>query len=127
MRKLLAVATVLAFALASAMMAIAQEKKVDVTGTWELTIETPQGTSNPTAILKQDGESLTGTYKGRMGEVALKGSVKGSDIKFEFTVNAQGTDLTITYTGKVDGDSMSGTVEFGSFGSGNWSGKRKKE
>jgi len=34
----------------------------DVTGTWKLSVETPNGTGTPTVILKQDGEKLTGTY-----------------------------------------------------------------
>jgi len=75
---------------------LAQERTPDVTGTWELTVETPQGTGNPTIVLKQEGEKLTGVYKGRFGEVNLQGSVKGNDITFSITVNAQGTELTIT-------------------------------
>lgn len=106
---------------------LAQERTPDVTGTWELTVETPQGTGNPTIVLKQEGEKLTGVYKGRFGEVNLQGSVKGNDITFSITVNAQGTELTITYKGTVEPDSMKGTVDFGGFGEGTWTGKRKKE
>jgi hypothetical protein len=127
MRRLFAVATVLAIAVSSAVLSLAQDKKVDVTGTWELTLETPNGTSNPTAIFKQDGEKLTGTYKGRLGERPLEGTVKANEIKFAITLDFQGQQFTLSYSGKVDGDSMSGTVDFGGQGSGNWSGKRKKE
>ena len=41
-------------------------------------------------------------------------------------LNMQGQEITITYTGKVAGDDITGTVEFGSFGSSTWSAKRKK-
>lgn len=104
-----------------------QEKTPDVSGTWELTVETPQGTGNPTIVLKQDGEKLTGVYKGRFGEANLQGTLKGKDITFSITVNAQGNDLTITYKGTVENDSMKGSVDFGGFAEGTWTGRRKKE
>ena len=96
----------------------------DVTGTWKLSVETPNGTGTPTVILKQDGEKLTGTYKGRFGESALTGTVKGSAIQFSFKVNAQGNELEVTYTGTVDGGTMSGTAKFGEMGEGKFTGKK---
>ena len=33
---------------------------------------------------------------------------------------------TITYSGTIDGDTMSGAIEFGSFGTSTWAGKKKK-
>ncbi len=51
-------------------------RAVDVSGTWKLTLETQNGTSNPMVTFKQEGEELTGTYKGRFGESPLKGTVK---------------------------------------------------
>ncbi len=97
----------------------------NVAGEWSLTVESPQGTGNPSVILKQDGENLTGTYKGRLGETPLKGTIKGNDIKFSFTVSPQGQDLTIEYSGTVDGDTMKGKAKFGEYGEGNFTGKKK--
>jgi hypothetical protein len=37
-----------------------------------------------------------------------------------------GQALTITYSGKISGDTITGTAEFGGMGSGNWTVKRKK-
>ena len=39
-----------------------QANKVDVTGVWIFSVESPAGKSNPTLIFKQDGEKLTGQY-----------------------------------------------------------------
>src|SRR6267142_582142 len=36
-----------------------------VAGEWNLTVESPNGTGTPSVTFKQDGETLTGTYKGR--------------------------------------------------------------
>lgn len=100
--------------------------KIDVTGAWDITVESPQGTMSLSAAFKQDGEKLTGTQTGQMGEIALEGTVKGADIAFVIVINMQGQDMTITYTGKVDGDTMSGAIEFGSFGSSTWAAKKRK-
>jgi hypothetical protein len=126
---------VTAVVLGVAVTAFAQDKPkelpkeapaVNVTGMWDLAVETPQGTMSLSAAFKQDGEKLTGTQSSQMGEVALEGSVKGTDIAFVVVINMQGQDLTITYTGKIDGDTMSGAVDFGGFGSSTWSAQKKK-
>src|SRR5262249_57588103 len=88
-------------------------QSTNVTGNWKLTIETPNGTGNPSLVLKQDGEKLTGTYKGRFGDSPLEGTVKGKEIKFSFKVNAQGQDLQVEYAGAVDGDTMKGKPKSG--------------
>ena len=99
----------------------------NITGVWDFAVETSQGSGSPTLTLKQEGEKLTGTYKGQFGEAPLTGTVKGADIKFVIKVSAQGQDLTITYTGKIETkDSMKGTAALGDLGEATWTGKRKQ-
>ncbi len=99
---------------------------VNITGEWAFAVETAAGSGSPTFTFKQDGENLTGTYKGQFGEAPLTGTVKGSDVKFTIKVNAQGQDLTVTYTGKIDNkDSMKGNASFGELGEGTWTARRK--
>jgi hypothetical protein len=95
-----------------------------VAGEWKLTVESPNGTGTPTVVFKQDGGTLTGTYKGRFGEAPLKGTIKGNEIKFTLTISPQGQDLQIDYSGDVDGDTMKGKVKFGDLGEGTFTGKR---
>src|SRR6185503_8047671 len=45
---------------------LAQSNKVDVTGVWIFTVESPAGKSNPTLTFKQDGEKLTGQYSSQL-------------------------------------------------------------
>lgn len=97
----------------------------NVTGTWKLTVETQAGTGNPTVTLKQEGEELTGTYKGRLGEAPLKGTVKGNEIKFSFKVSGQGGEMLIEYAGTIEADTMKGKVKLGEFGEGTFSGKKE--
>jgi hypothetical protein len=69
---------------------------------------------------------LTGTIKGRRGEIPITGTINGSDIKISYSIKVQDNDLTVTLTGKVSGDSMKGDADFGGFAQGDWSGVRHK-
>jgi hypothetical protein len=99
--------------------------KVDVSGAWVFQVETQAGTGSPNFTFKQEGEKLTGQYKGMLGEATLTGTVKGNAITFSFKVNVQGNDATVTYTGTVEKDSMKGTATLGDLGSGTFTGKRQ--
>ena len=101
-------------------------KVTDVSGTWELNVESPMGSRASDAIFTQTGETLGGKMVSPRGEVPLTGTVSGDNVKFGINVNVQGQNLQIDYTGTVTGDTMSGTVVFGSFGDGKWTGKKKQ-
>ena len=103
----------------------AAAKVTDVSGTWELNVESPMGSRASDAIFTQSGETLGGKMVSSRGEVPLTGTIDGDTVKFGINVNVQGQSLQIDYSGTVTGDTMSGTVVFGSFGDGKWTGKRK--
>jgi hypothetical protein len=101
------------------------QAKVDVTGKWAFNVETSAGAGQPTFTFKQDGEKLTGHYTGTFGEADLTGTVKGADITFSFTVDAQGTSLKETYTGTVDKDTMKGKLTIEGLGEGTFTAKKQ--
>jgi len=107
--------------------AAAPADKTDVSGAWAFQVETPAGSGTPTFTFKQEGEKLTGQYKGAFGEAPLTGTIKGNKIDFAIKVQAQGQEATINYTGTVEKDgTMKGTVNLGAdIGSGTWTGKRQ--
>jgi hypothetical protein len=98
-----------------------------VAGKWNVTLQLESITGHPVITLKQDGEKLTGTYEGRYGVSDLKGSIKDNAIEFTVVVVAEGTRIEGAFGGKVDGDSMGGTVEFEGAGDGTWSAVRAKQ
>ncbi len=121
--RIVAVAVLAATAEAGASaQAAAQAAKVD--GMWNVALELGSITGQPTIDLKQDGEKLTGTYRGRYGASPLEGIVKEKQIEFTVTMNAEGQQTTGYFAGTVDGDTMSGTVEFEGAGEGTWSARR---
>jgi len=98
--------------------------KIDVTGSWGLTVETEAGSGNPSFTFKQEGEKLTGHYKGLLGEADLTGTVKGDKIEFSFKVSSQ-IEGTVTYSGSTDGKTMKGKVSLAGVGEGTFSGKKQ--
>jgi hypothetical protein len=106
--------------------AVRQDKPVDVAGKWALTVETANGTGSPGLELKQDGETLTGTYSSQVfGEQKVTGTIKGSAITFGFKTSFQGSDVTVTYTGTADASTMKGKVVVGDMGEGTFTGKKQ--
>jgi hypothetical protein len=107
MRKVLAALVCVTLAFGAALSAQA----VNITGKWAFNVQTDGGGGTPTMTFKQEGEKLTGHYSGQFGEHDFTGTVKGKEVKFSFTMNAQGQDIDAVYTGAIeDKDNMKGTV-----------------
>lgn len=119
-RMLLAASAAAVFLTTSAFAADA-----NVAGEWDMVVESPAGTGTPHFSLKQEGSSLSGTYKGALGEAPVTGTVKGNAVTIKFHVEAQGMEMEVSYVGTVDGAAMSGTVTLGDFGEGKFTGKKK--
>jgi hypothetical protein len=94
----------------------------NVEGKWYFTVVTPTVTGNPVFTFKQDGNKLTGTYSGKLGEADVTGTIKGNDIKFQFTTDPKAGPAI--YTGKVDGNKMSGTIDFAGKAKGTFEGDK---
>src|SRR5581483_10838711 len=110
-------------------LTVARAQAQSAVGTWDITVEVPQGPPRTSQlIIKQDGDKLVGMMKSPRGERPLDSvTLKGSDITFLVTINAQGQDLVVTYKGKVEKEKMSGEADFGGFASGAWSAVPHKE
>jgi hypothetical protein len=96
----------------------------NVAGDWDVTIVSPQGPNTTRLTLKQDADKLDGLFKSPMGELPVKGSVTGSDVKIAFTIDIQGQGLDITLNGKLNDGAISGTAVFGTFGEGEFTAKK---
>lgn len=101
--------------------AIAADEKVDVTGTWNVTIEIAGQQGMPVFTLKQEGNKVTGKYKGQFGEADVTGKTDGNKIEFSF--ESQGAK--IVYTGTIDKDTMKGTANYADQATGEWTAKKK--
>ena len=114
---------IVGFAFAGAGNTFAQSDSV--AGEWDAMFSTPGGTSNFKIVFEVDGEKLTGTVKRSSGDRPLEGTVKGNDLQFSYSIVYNGNTLTLSYTGKRDGDKINGLVFFGESGqSSDWSATR---
>lgn len=95
----------------------------DLTGTWNATVKLGDQGGSPTFVLKQDGNKLTGTYSGALGEAPIKGTVKGDAVTIDFDASG----AAVHYEGKVDksGNKIEGTVDYGGQASGTFTATRK--
>ena len=94
--------------------AVAINAQTSVAGEWDAMMNTPGGSVPLKLIFVVDGEKLTGTAKRSRCDVALVGTVKGSDIAFSYTIDYNGNPFTVNFAGKVDGDKINGVVTMGS-------------
>jgi hypothetical protein len=103
-----------------------QDKPADVAGTWNITVDIGGNTGTPTVTLKQDGETLSGTYSSQVfGEQKVTGTIKGNAITFEFTASIEGNAIKVTYNGTVDKATMKGKVSLGDLGEGTFTAKKQ--
>jgi hypothetical protein len=79
-----------------------------VDGKWVAQVPGRGGQPRETTFtFKADGAKLTGTVSGMQGDAPISdGTIKGDDISFTQTFNAQGNSIKLIYTGKVSGDEI---------------------
>ncbi|MEK7780535.1 MAG: hypothetical protein AAB370_03415 [Verrucomicrobiota bacterium] len=100
-------------ALTLALSATAEDKKIDLTGTWKSSFTNQNGQARETVFkLKAEGEKLTGTVSGRNNDTAIEeGKIKGEEVSFQVTREFNGNKMVVKYTGKVSGDTITGKSE----------------
>ena len=103
---------------------IAVPPSSNVTGQWTLTVESPMGRDDVRAQFVQAGEYLSGTVINEGREIPVVGTVHGNSVSFGISLDVRGQPLQLDYVGTIDGDNMSGTVQFGPIGNGKFSGTR---
>jgi hypothetical protein len=86
-------------------------------GIWNLTMQTPMGERCSTLTLSTAGGALTGKQEaeGDTTDIA-DGSVSGDDVSWKVSITNP-MPLTLTFSGTVNGNSLTGTADTGMFGS----------
>jgi hypothetical protein len=92
----------------------------NIAGSWTISVTGETGSATQTIVVTQDGNKITGTFKGPRQSGTLDGTVEGNDVKFH--VKAR---VSLDYTGTVNGDTMKGTLS-GRGKTGDWTATRSK-
>ena len=85
---------------------------------YEYTIESKDGKTAGTAVMKLNGE----THNGKLSNV----KIDGKSVSFEESLSWQGADLLITYSGELEGDDMKLTRKVGELATEKFIAKRVK-
>ena len=110
--------------LALALTATVAFAEVDLAGEWTVTFTGPTGPAEYTMFVAQEGTRLTGRMTSPHGEFPLKGTTEGDTFRIMWSLPDNGRMLDIEFTGKVDGDTLTGTARLGKAGEGPVSGER---
>jgi autotransporter translocation and assembly factor TamB len=97
---------------------------MSVTGTWNLTLNSPLGDQSATLQIQETGGAYQGTLKGKAEPTAVEElKVDGSNVGFSADWRVRVGRLKLAFSGTVSGDGLSGTYStpFGAF---NFSGTR---
>ena len=98
----------------------AQEATAKIAGKWQMSMDTPHGAVQGDLEVKQDGSKIAGTYTvEHVGAMAITGNVEGTKVSLNLAV--PGGEMTMAFSGTVDGDKMSGSTQMG----GGWKAARQ--
>ena len=96
-----------------------------VDGTWKLTVNTPMGAQESTLVLTNSGGVPSGTQSAGAseGRPIDDVTVNGNEVSWKSSITKP-MSLTLEFSGTVEGDSISGKVKLGMFGTQSFSGVR---
>jgi hypothetical protein len=82
-------------------------------GRWHFVLDTPGGDREYDVLFKVEGDQVTGKWD----KEDLKGTYDNGDLalSFDITPEETGEKGTLVIKGKLDGDSIGGTWEFGEY------------
>jgi len=98
---------------------------MSVAGTYECVTKTPMGDQKSDVTIVVDGDTFTGSNVGAMGSMELEnGKVDGNKLTWSMKMTVP-MPMTLEGEATVDGDTLTGSVKAGAFGSFPMSGTRK--
>lgn len=97
----------------------------DLTGRWDLRIQFAAGSSDHTLHVRQQGNQLVGTHQGDFVARDFSGSISGNDVRIASSIGeVHGAALSYTFTGKLEADKLSGTLNMGEYLDAKWTATR---
>jgi hypothetical protein len=95
-------------------------------GTWDLTTLSPEGEFKSVMEVRQEGDKLVAVGKSPQGERPYDSvAVEGNKITLVITISYNGSPMTITYTGKIDGAKIEGDADYGGLATGTFTAAKK--
>ena len=98
---------------------------MSVDGNWTVTVNSPMGAQPSTlTVTSSEGGALTGTQSAQGNTQPIAdGKVDGDTVTWSNSITTP-FPMKLDFTGKLDGDTLNGSVKAGSFGSFPFTGTR---
>jgi L-seryl-tRNA(Ser) seleniumtransferase len=98
----------------------------DLTGQWNVSIEFAAAKSTHTLLLTQRGNELGGFHHGEFVTREISGTIDGDSVRIRSAYGEQhGDSVNLTFSGKVVGDQMTGTLDMGEYLGATWTAARR--
>ena len=98
--------------------------RVDISGHWALTLHYFTSTSQHQLYLQQAGNWVEGSHHSEFFHQDIVGTVEGDRVKLRSQVNLPGDNVLFLFSGRVEGDGISGTVFLGEYLTAQFTAKR---
>ena len=94
-------------------------------GKWQLTINTPLGAQQSTLVVSASGDALQGTQSAASGDERPieDGKIAGDNLSWKASISKP-MPMTLEFSATVQGNSMTGSVKLGPFGTQSFRGVR---
>ena len=97
----------------------------NIAGRWQIEIKYAATASRHAFHLQQDGNRLTGIHQGDFLTRDINGTIDADTVTLASTVTErQGDSLNYRFSGKVSGETLSGTLDMGEYLDASWSARR---
>jgi hypothetical protein len=93
-------------------------------GKWDVTLNSPMGAQQMSCELTSAGATLAGSLQSPMGNMDISdGTIDGDKLTWKVAIE-QPMAMTMEFAATVEGDSMSGEAQLGTFGTASFTGAR---
>jgi imidazolonepropionase-like amidohydrolase len=94
--------------------------KVEIVGTWSVTVDTPNGKNSSSVTFAKDGNNYSGKVSSPMATSPIemkKVELDGKSLKYSYTFSMGGSQqVSVEVDATIDGETYAGTANVGSFG-----------
>jgi L-seryl-tRNA(Ser) seleniumtransferase len=100
----------------------------DLTGVWDVHIEFGASLGEHSVSLQQQAGRIQGIHRGEFVARDLIGTIDGDAVQLRSSLpeRAIGNALSFTFTGKIEGETMSGEVDMGEYLTARWNATRHR-
>jgi hypothetical protein len=96
----------------------------NISGRWDTDVEFFNSISKHAFYLEQDGNWIEGAHKGEFTVRDMRGTIEGDTVKLRSVDRHPADSITFTFTGKLSGDTMTGSIYMGEYRTAKFTAKR---